>query len=130
MLHAEGSCTDSVSTVDIDKRSNNPYYQNQQLWMFAQNSDGTATISDRCVYGNGNPSAVLTGHDGTVDLRAPASDLAGQKWQVSEASSGVLTITDAASGKALDSAGTSEKSAVLETTPDANSATQHWTVVS
>ncbi|MCC2274220.1 RICIN domain-containing protein [Streptomyces sp. ET3-23] len=119
-----------MSTLDIDKRSNNPYYQNQQLWMFTQNPDGTVTVSDRCVYGNGRPSAVLTGHDGgTVDLRAPASGLAGQKWKVSEAS-GVLTITDAAYGKALDSAGTSAGSSVLETTPDANSTTQRWNVVS
>ncbi|MET9884417.1 alpha-galactosidase [Streptomyces sp. NPDC006430] len=132
VLEVQGTCSaPDGSTTDINTWWS---WHTSEQWRFDANADGTVHITDNCYTGtqvhgtltgpgpNGGPAWVLNSWD-------PNSPY--QKWRVVQnTATGALTITNVATGLALDASQTAPTSAVVLTQPNGSAAGQSWTLMS
>ncbi|MEU7137021.1 RICIN domain-containing protein [Streptomyces sp. NPDC046261] len=126
VLEREGRCANPTGYAIIDADSQ----VNAQLFRFDLNAEGTVYIYDRCGALRSRALTAPSQAGGRVGMQAYESTRADQKWNVTKDSSGRLTITSVAGGYALDTDGTAALSEVVANTPDPQSSTQRWAVVS
>ncbi|SDT03332.1 alpha-galactosidase [Streptomyces sp. TLI_053] len=129
VLEIRGMCSaPDGSTTDINTWWD---WHTSEQWKFTPNPDGTVRITDNCDTptqthgtltgggGNGSPAWVLNRWD-------PNSP--NQKWRVTQnAATGALTITNVASGLALDAPRSAPTSSVELNPPNPAAAGQAWT---
>ncbi|MFD8599436.1 alpha-galactosidase [Kitasatospora sp. NPDC059646] len=132
VLEVRGTCSaPDGSTTDINTWWD---WHTSERWRFDPNPDGTVHITDDCftdtqVHGTltgpaapGGPAWVLNSYD-------PNSP--HQKWRVVQnTATGALTITNVATGLALDAPQSTPTSAVVLDRPDGSAAGQSWSLMS
>ncbi|WP_455409938.1 RICIN domain-containing protein [Streptomyces hiroshimensis] len=122
-LEREGRCANTTGFAVINTAGR---FAAQQF-RFDLNSEGTVYIYDRCAQPRALTAPPSAG--GRVEMRTYDSSRVDQKWNVTQDSSGRLTITSvAAGGLALDSNGTAVNSIVVANTANPQSSTQRWAV--
>ncbi|WP_051826718.1 RICIN domain-containing protein [Kitasatospora aureofaciens] len=124
-LEHAGQCATTTNVV-ADLNTYDPTHASER-WKLDTNTDGTTRIYDSCPTPLTLTAPTTAGAQAT--LQAPDSTSQYQKWQVTKNSSGTYTITNPATGYALDSIGVSTGATV--TVNPANSAnTQNWATLS
>ncbi|MET9401174.1 alpha-galactosidase [Kitasatospora sp. NPDC002965] len=131
-LEVRGTCSSpDGSTVGVNTWWS---WHTSEQWMFSPNPDGTVHITDNCrtdtqVHGT------LTGGNGpgwaawVLNRYDPASP--HQKWRVVQnTATGALTITNVATGLALNAPQAAPTSTVVISPPDPAAAGQSWTLLS
>ncbi|MFE2105046.1 RICIN domain-containing protein [Kitasatospora sp. NPDC059463] len=130
-LEVRGMCAaPDGSTTDINTWWD---WHTSEQWKFTPNPDGTVRITDNC----DTPTQVhgtLTGGNGTGSaawvLNRWDPDSPHQKWRVLQnTATGALTITNVATGLALDAPQAASTSAVVLSTPTPAAAGQAWTLL-
>ncbi|MFF4582461.1 alpha-galactosidase [Streptomyces sp. NPDC001389] len=132
VLEVQGTCSaPDGSLTDINTWWD---WHTSERWKFDPNPDGTVHITDDCYTGTqvhgtltgpapgGDPARVLNGYD---------PDSPYQKWRVVQnTATGALTITNVATGLALDAPRSAPTSPVVLTQPNPEAAGQSWTLMS
>ncbi|MCX4744561.1 alpha-galactosidase [Kitasatospora sp. NBC_01287] len=126
-LEVAGHC-DAPANGAADLNAFDPTHTSEQ-WQFTANGDGTVRITDNCYTGTQvHGTLTATGGAGSTVTVLNSYDptSAAQKWRVTQNAAGALTLVNAASGDALDSAGTAAGALVLVDPPSAAVGTQAW----
>ncbi|MFJ8438724.1 RICIN domain-containing protein [Kitasatospora griseola] len=132
VLEVRGMCSaPDGSTTDINTWWD---WHTSERWRFDANGDGTVHITDDC-YTATQVHGTLTGPaaPGAAAwvLNSYDPDSAYQKWRVVQnAATGALTITNVATGLALDAPQSTPTSAVVLDRPDGSAAGQSWSLMS
>ncbi|WP_084729702.1 alpha-galactosidase [Streptacidiphilus neutrinimicus] len=130
-LEASGTCSAPVtSTADVNTWW--PTHTSEQ-WTFTTNPDGTVRISDNC----DTPTQVHTvlaagtspGNSAYLLTYSPGNPW--QEWRVTQnTTTGALTVTNVATGLALDTTGATPGSTAVTNSPSPSAPGQTWTLLS
>ncbi|KDN86456.1 alpha-galactosidase [Kitasatospora cheerisanensis] len=131
-LEVRGICSaPDGSTTDINTWWD---WHTSERWRFDANADGTVHITDDCftdtqVHGTLTGPAAPGGAAWVLNRYDP--DSPHQKWRVVQnTATGALTITNVATGLALDAPQSAPASAVVLDRPDGSAAGQSWSLLS
>ncbi|WKK27152.1 RICIN domain-containing protein [Streptomyces olivoreticuli] len=135
-LEVEGQCSSQTGYADI-----NVYDASHasQQWKFFLDPDGTANIQDSCDPSLALTAPTYTGGPATLTHRDTSNITPQQEWQVTQDSTGAMTITSAVtvtdmhgvqSHSVLDTCGTWAAGSTVVVVPSTQSTTQKWTVLS
>ncbi|WP_152648595.1 alpha-galactosidase [Streptacidiphilus anmyonensis] len=131
VLEASGTCSAPVTSV-ADLNTWWPSHTSEQ-WTFTSNPDGTVRISDDCDTST-QVHTVLAAGTSAGDSAYLLNYSAGNPWQewrvVQNTATGALTVTNVATGLALDTAGTAAGSTVVTNSPNPSAPGQSWSLVS
>jgi alpha-galactosidase len=132
VLEVSGTCSSPLTSVaDV-----NTWWQTHtsEMWTFTGNPDGTVRISDNCNTGT-QVHTVLAANTQPGDSAYLLNYSAGNPWQewrvLQNTATGALTVTNVATGLALDTSGSAGTgSTVVTNTANAAAPGQSWTLLS
>ncbi|MBO1418734.1 alpha-galactosidase, partial [Streptomyces sp. FH025] len=131
VLEVAGTCSSPLASV-ADVNTWWPTHTSEQ-WTFTTNPDGTVRISDNCDTSTHHHTVLAAGTSpgNSAYLLDYSPGNPWQEWKVNQdPASGALTITNVATGLALNAGSGSAGSTVTTDAPTTAAAGQAWTAVS